>query len=193
MTSEPVAILEADRRAIEATVTLTAASVEGNGAATRVSIDPEKYPNKPKHTMWYCSYVEHPRLDSAEWLKTFRRRFGVHYSKYLDAVEEVMLDGKFQEWMKQEMADVAPIEVLVLGALRVLGRTGWGCDELSESTLISKAHHRAFNEAFNEFAATTLYDEHVKHTLTKKRKLEIEDDTGERIALVGKYFARKPK
>jgi sulfur relay (sulfurtransferase) DsrC/TusE family protein len=38
-----------------------------------------------------------------------------------------------------------------------------------------------------------LYDEHVKHTLTKKRKLELEDDTAERIELVRKYFARKPK
>jgi hypothetical protein len=188
-----MANLEADSRAIEATANITAASVQGNGAAARVSIDTEKYPSKPKHTMWYCNYVKHPRLDSAEWLKTFRRRFGVHYSKYLEAVEDVMLDGKFLEWMKPEMADVAPIEVLVLGALRVLGRTGWGCDGLSESTLISKAHHRAFNEAFNEFAATTLYDEHVKHTLTKKRKLELEHDTDERIELVQKYFARKPK
>jgi hypothetical protein len=127
-----MANLEADSRAIEATATITAASVQGNGAATRVSIETEKYPSKPKHTMWYCNYVEHPRLDSAEWLKTFRRRFGVHYSKYLEAVEDVMLDGKFLEWMKPEMADVAlPIEVLVLGALRVLGRTIWGATDLA--------------------------------------------------------------
>jgi hypothetical protein len=194
MTSEPVAILEADdNEAVVAIANITAASVGAYGVPARVSVPPSWHPTKPTHTKWYCNYVQIPRVDSEQWLMKFRHRFGVHYAKYLEAVEDVKADGNFKEWMKPDMADIAPIELLVLGALSVLGRAGCWCDGLSESTLISKTHHRAFNEAFNEFVATTLYDEHVKHRLTKKRKLELEHDNAERIELVRKYFARKPK
>jgi hypothetical protein len=193
MANGPAAILEADCEAAGAIATITASSVGANGIAARVSVPPSWQPSKPTHTKWYCNYVQIPRIDSEQWLMKFRHRFGVHYTKYLDAVEDVKADGNFQEWMKPEYADIAPIELLVLGALSVLGRAGCWCGGLSESTLIRKELHQLFNEDFDEFVATTLYDEHVKHTLTKKRKLELEDDTAERIELMRKYFARKPK
>jgi hypothetical protein len=55
----------------------------------------------------------------------------------------------------------SPIELLVLGALRYLGR-GLTFDDLEEYTAISEETHRQFFHKFIEFGSTILYDEFVR-------------------------------
>ena len=54
----------------------------------------------------------------------------------------------------------SPIELLVLGALRYLGR-GWTFDDIVESTCISAETHRRFFIAFLQFGSTVLYNKYV--------------------------------
>ncbi len=54
----------------------------------------------------------------------------------------------------------SPIELLVLGVLRYLGR-GWTFDDICESTCISAETHRCFLNAFLEFGSTILYSKYV--------------------------------
>jgi len=55
---------------------------------------------------------------------------------------------------------VAPIELLLLGTLRFLGR-GWTLDDLEEQTMISQETHRCFLHAYISWGATVLYEKHV--------------------------------
>ncbi len=53
-----------------------------------------------------------------------------------------------------------PIELLVLGALRYLGR-GWTFDDIEECTAVSQEVHRVFFGKFIEFSSTVLYNKYV--------------------------------
>ena len=58
----------------------------------------------------------------------------------------------------------SPVELLVLRALRYLGR-GWTFDDIEESTAVSRDVHRVFFHAFIEFGSTVLYDRYVNAPL----------------------------
>jgi hypothetical protein len=80
--------------------------------------------SSPTETPWYRMYVasdptkvrsKHNRQE-----KKFRRRFRLPYQNYKDLVEKVKAAPDiFGRWMKPQSS---PIELLVLGALRYLGR-----------------------------------------------------------------------
>jgi hypothetical protein len=57
---------------------------------------------------------------------------------------------------------VLPIELLVLGALRYLGRRGLTFDDLEEYTAINEETHCQFLHRFIEFGSKTLYIWYVK-------------------------------
>jgi hypothetical protein len=70
---------------------------------------------------------------------------------------------------------VSPIELLLLGTLRYLGR-GWTFDDLEESTFISRDVHRCFFHYYCAFGAQKLYPLNIKmpNTLQDLRACEKE-------------------
>mmetsp|Transcript_21879 Transcript_21879/g.28194 ORF Transcript_21879/g.28194 Transcript_21879/m.28194 type:complete len:120 (+) Transcript_21879:606-965(+) len=58
------------------------------------------------------------------------------------------------------MKKVVPIELLLLGALRFLGR-GWTIDDLEEQTMISQETHRKFLHVYLSWGSTVFYQKHV--------------------------------
>ena len=98
----------------------------------------------PKTSNWYRYYISRP-VTSKKALKSFRRAFRLPYRAYVAFVRDAR-DGKW--FPKSEHKDAlgrvgTPLELLVLGALRYLGR-GWTFHDIAESTGVSEEVHRNF-------------------------------------------------
>lgn len=107
----------------------------------------------PEETVWYKLYVAGPMSEDDEWNKKFRKRFRLPYQCFLDLVDEAAENKWFPRWAKaSEPKKSSPLELMILGALRYLGR-GWTFDDLEESTAISREVHRVF---FHEVCTTFL-------------------------------------
>jgi hypothetical protein len=89
------------------------------------------------------------------------------YDSYLQILEWVSgddCDGLFDRWQteadgftgRRNNKKVSPIELLLLGTLRYLGR-GWTFDDIKEATKVSRDVHRCFFHAFTTFGAKFLY------------------------------------
>ena len=61
----------------------------------------------------------------------------------------------------------SPLELLILGSLRYLGR-GWTFDDCEESTAISEEVHRKFFHQFILIGSTVLFDRYVLTPRTKE-------------------------
>ena len=124
----------------------------------------QKVPYGPKDTMWYQDYVLHPQVNSMKFRKKFRRRFRCSYLSFLKHLDEVKQSPLFKTWADTAKDCVgkesSPIELLVLGTLRYLGR-GWCFDDLEEQTCISEETHRRFLHVYLHWGSTTLYDKYV--------------------------------
>ncbi|KAG7342192.1 DDE superfamily endonuclease [Nitzschia inconspicua] len=120
----------------------------------------------PKMSSWYNMYVAHPQINSAKFHRRFRARFRMPYQSYEDLCDLVIehVDEYFARWTPGKTDAVgnpcAPIELLVLTALRYLGR-GWTFDDLSENTAISEEVIRLFFHQFIKFGAEVLFEKHV--------------------------------
>ena len=94
--------------------------------------------------------------------KSFRNRFRVPYPKFEEICWKLKESGKF---MKQEKdccnQTTVPLEILVLGALRVLGR-GLCMDDISELTNVSMEVHRVFFHKFCHYFGQIVFDEYCK-------------------------------
>lgn len=116
----------------------------------------------PRMSSWYQTYVLTPDIESPKFVNRFRRRFRCSYDNYKKLLDLVSNDLMFQRWCNQDAAgrDPSPIELLLLGALRYLGR-GWTFDDLEENTSISEECHRQFFHKFIRWASTELYKLYV--------------------------------
>jgi len=94
--------------------------------------------------------------------KKFQERFRLPYTNLLQLVVSVSKSKLFDRWCshKTNNKQALPIELLVLGSLRYLGR-GWTFDDDEENTAISKEVHRTFFHRFVEFGSTVLYDKYA--------------------------------
>jgi hypothetical protein len=113
----------------------------------------------PEELLWYKMYVlNFYLLESRRMQEKFRVRFRLHYPNFRELVEWVSGDPLFDRWcgMKCNNKKTSPVELLVLGSLRYLGR-GWTFDDVEECTAISKEVHRVFFHKFIEFVSTKLY------------------------------------
>ena len=136
----------------------------------------------PRVSLWWILYIQDPKPENAQWSKTFRRRFRLPYESFLTLLQMVN-DEKddpndcFFRWREYGVSNrkVSPIELLVLGCLRYLGR-GWTFDDIEESTFINKDVQRVFFHKFVEFGATKLYRKYVTapSTLEELRDCESE-------------------
>lgn len=94
--------------------------------------------------------------------KIFEIDSGFRTQTYLELVAGCKEDENFSCWQSCDAAGktASPIELLVLGVLRYLGR-GWTCDDLEELTAISREVHCVFFHAFIAYGSTDLYEKFV--------------------------------
>ena len=108
----------------------------------------------PKLSGWWLDYIENPEPDFPSWNKGVRQRFKLPYWSFVEILEWVSgdgCDGLFDRWRTQadgytgrkNNKKVSPIELLLLGTLRYLGR-GWTFDDIEDCTKVSREVHRCF-------------------------------------------------
>ena len=119
----------------------------------------------PEDSLWYKAYVRNfLMLEPKSFMaKKFRERFRLPYPNFLQLVASVSESELFDRWCgyKPNNKQSSPIELLVLGSLRYLGR-GFTFDDIEENTAISKEVHRTFFHRFVEFGSTVLYEKYVQ-------------------------------
>ena len=104
----------------------------------------------------------HLMLEDSYLCAKFWTRFRVPYANYLELLQWIRDDTRFARWCGEKINNnmSSPIQLLVLGSLRYLGR-GWTFDDIEEQTAISKEVHRTFFHAFINFGRKTLYSRFV--------------------------------
>jgi len=104
--------------------------------------------------------------DDNDWSKMFRQRFRLPYRCFLELVNEAAENKWFPRWARaSDTKKSFPLELMILGALRYLGR-GWTFGDLEESTATSAEVHRVFFHKFIKIGSTVLYKKHVQTPLT---------------------------
>ena len=93
---------------------------------------------KPTESAWYLLYVIGPDLEDPKFHSTFRDRFRLPYHCYRQLVDEAKERDWFPRWSGIDCcgSPATPLDLLVLGSLRYLGR-GWTFDDLVETTAVS--------------------------------------------------------
>ena len=119
-----------------------------------------------EYSIWYSNYVMEPSPDCPKWNKMFRRRFRMPYESFLDLSAQCEESEHLKTWWssngfhKYNKQKVLPMKLLVLCALRYLGRS-WTFDDLEEATAINYETNRRFLHQFIEFGSTSLYNKYV--------------------------------
>ena len=126
-------------------------------------------PVGPTSSSWFCSYIQSPALDNPKFIHRFRRRFRCSYASFLKLLDLVKQEPLFLRWQCHDAAnrESSPIKLLLLGALRYIGR-GWTFDDLEENTSISQETHRQFFHVFITWGSSTLYDLYVSYPTEKE-------------------------
>ena len=90
-------------------------------------------------------YIAEPDVSSEKFHKKFRRPFRMRYNMFRYLMLMVKNEELFARWMSCDAVGCpsSPLSLLLLGALRYLGR---GCtfDDLEEATGIHEETHRQF-------------------------------------------------
>ena len=115
----------------------------------------------PTETYWYTKYIKSP-IQSKKDEIIFRCHFRLPQKQFLELLAMVKDHHSFKRWMSKDCvgSQPSPIELLLLGSLRYLGR-GWTFDDLYESTAIHEETHRQFFHVFIEFGSTVLFRKFV--------------------------------
>ena len=124
-------------------------------------VDGIRKPCPPEHSPWYLQFLSAgtETLQSKRSLKKFRQQFRLPYESYWKLLDLILAHPKH---FKRHMGgNSKPIELLLLGTLRYLGR-GWMFDDLEGTTGISRDVHRTFFHTFIAFGRTTLYNKYVR-------------------------------
>jgi hypothetical protein len=144
----------------------------------RCAIDGSLKPFGPKNTAWYNDYVDSPNVTCRKFQRKFRKRFRMSYPTFLKHLNEVKDHHLFKSWSETSKSCIgdppSPIELLLLGTLRYLGR-GWTLDDLEEQTNIAEETHRRFLHTYITWGATELFERYV--TLPTKTEDIIESSS----------------
>jgi hypothetical protein len=116
----------------------------------------EERPCTPTTSMWYGMYYCNPKIDNPLFLKMFWARFRLPYESFLELVEKMKPLPQFQHWQKSDATKTpsAPLSLLLLGALRILGRSWTFCD-VYKATGISTENVRQFFTSSSNGAGKT--------------------------------------
>ncbi len=117
----------------------------------------------PHDSNWYFLYVRASSSKNTIIGKKIRRRFRLPYNSYLELLEEAKAKDWFPCWTRAPKIgrSCSPLELMILGALRYLGR-GWTFDNIEESTGIDEETHRQFLHLFIKNGSTALYEKSVR-------------------------------
>ncbi|KAI2511438.1 Plant transposon protein [Fragilaria crotonensis] len=121
----------------------------------------------PRISLWWVLYIQNPEPNCTRWSKTFRTRFRLPYQSFLNILSMMVdedVDGMFCRWTQNagpRKTVVSPIELLLLGSLRYLGR-GITFDDIEEATFISRHVHRDFMHRFVSFGAKVVFAKYVR-------------------------------
>ena len=120
-----------------------------------------------RESAWYVTYIEAPDLDDEKFGTKFRRRFRCSYTSFQLLLGMVKQCPIFERWTRNDAVGrlPSPVELLLLGVLRYLGR-GWTFDDLEETTCIGEETHRQFFHLFILWGSTELFDLYVTHPTT---------------------------
>ena len=117
----------------------------------------------PTESTWYTQYIDCPQVNDSRFLSKFRYRFRLPYDSFVEFVQVAKNENWFPRWMGCDATGkpASPVELLILGSLRYLGR---GCtfDDTEESTAISEEVHRTFFHCFIEVGSTILFHKYVR-------------------------------
>ena len=107
----------------------------------------------PKQTFWYGAYVRGGSTQNLRQLKVFRRRFRIPYGEFKELLTELETSLIFKRWKPNNVDgagdECSPLSLLLLGALRYLGR-GWTFfDDIEVATAIGRETHRNFFHLFS--------------------------------------------
>ena len=145
------------------------------------SADLELQVIKPNECQWWKMYVEnHFMLEDSSLHVKFWMQFRVPYANYLELLQWIRDNTHFACWCGEKINNKmsSPIQLLVLGLLRYLGR-GWTFDDMEEQTAISKEVHRTFFYAFIVFGSTSFYSRfvltplHLPEALSNMREYKV--------------------
>jgi DDE superfamily endonuclease len=130
-----------------------------------------------KMSLWYTLYVNNPQIDNPSFLNVFRARFRLPYEKFLELVEKMKPSPFFQRWQRSDATNTpsAPLSLLLLGVLRILGRSWTFCD-VFESTGISRENVRQFFHVFIKWGRRELFAEQVKYPVNAADAIAISAD-----------------
>ena len=92
---------------------------------------------KPHQTYWGIHYINTPDLENSYFHTKFRKRFRLPHQSFLHLLSIVRESDHFHRWHRKYSATDVRLSLLLLGALRYLGR-GWCFDDLEEATCISR-------------------------------------------------------
>lgn len=123
----------------------------------------------PKNSPWYCYYVVSPDVGNSRFQVKFWRHFLLPFDEFQKLVARLVLSPLFERWLSFDAIGQAasPIELMVLGALRYLGR-GWTFDDIEEETAVHEETHRQFFHVFIRWGSSELYDSFVKAPSTSE-------------------------
>mmetsp|Transcript_15157 Transcript_15157/g.21613 ORF Transcript_15157/g.21613 Transcript_15157/m.21613 type:complete len:311 (+) Transcript_15157:55-987(+) len=124
---------------------------------------------------WYICYVSQPAIGGTNFSKKFRNKFRLPFDLFGELVEKVQHnEDSFPTRFRanggpnrKHHPEVTPIALLVLGALRVLGR-GTIFDSLTETTYVGAETHREFVRSFIDWGSKFLYTQFVYYPRTQQ-------------------------
>ena len=131
-------------------------------------------PQDSLESLWYKRYVKEPENhQNRKHFKLFRRRFRMKHHSFCDLVEQARDSDWFPQYGGYNAIGQQGIclDILILGALRYLGR-GWTFDDISEATNVSEEVHRRFFKGFTKACREHLYPKWVNRPETPE---EVED------------------
>ena len=139
---------------------------------SKVCDNGQLYSVSPTESTWYMTYVNTPMTESADFHKTFRYRFIIPFGFFQELSCELKTSNMFQRWCGTDAvgSPATPIELLLLGTLRILSRD-LKIDDIHEYSAISLETHRQFFHVFIRYGSTVLYNRYIKTPRTKEELL----------------------
>lgn len=113
---------------------------------------------------WFALYIANPRPNDPSFETQFRRRFRIPYPVHLELYELIKDEERFRRWQNKDATgkQAAPMELMLLGALRVITRQ-WTFEDISEATGVSTESNRLFFHLLSAFETTPAFDAYASN------------------------------
>ncbi len=131
-----------------------------------------------KNSISWLNYVESPDIDNPRFLKIFRTCFRLPYPQFKELVADAKTCPRyFKRWLDNSRSatgqSAAPLEILILGVLRYLGR-GWTFDDLWENTGVHAEVHCQFFHVFIAYGSDVLY---LRYVVNPREEVTLDNQT----------------